>query len=146
MRTFFFLAVLCACGSVHAQNCNINLTTGDQIKYDQRSVTVSSTCPTITVTLTHAGKLPAQVMGHNVVIAAADTYQAVAQDGTQAGLAGNYVKAGDTRVIASTKVVGGGETATTSFPGSALKAGGAYKFFCTAPGHLPLMTGALIVQ
>jgi azurin len=146
MRTLFFLAALCACGLAHAQGCNIDLTTGDQIKYDQRSVTVSSTCPTITVTLTHAGKLPAQVMGHNVVIAGADTYQAVAQDGMAAGLAGNYVKAGDARVIASTKVIGGGERTTTSFPGSALKSGGAYKFFCTAPGHLALMTGALIVQ
>jgi azurin len=146
MRTLFFIAALCACGLAQAQNCNVDLTTGDQIKYDQRSVTVSSTCPTITVTLTHAGRLPAQTMGHNVVIAGADTYQAVARDGMQAGLAGNYVKAGDARVIASTKVIGGGESATTSFPGSALKAGGAYKFFCTAPGHLALMTGALIVQ
>ena len=84
--------------------------------------------------------------GRDVVIAGADTYQAVAQDGMGAGLAGNYVKAGDARVIASTKVVGGGESATTSFPGSALKAGGTYRFFCTAPGHLPLMTGSLIVQ
>lgn len=146
MRTIFLLAALCAYGSVHAQSCAVDLTTGDQIKYDKRSVTVSSTCPTIAVTLKHTGKLPAQVMGHNVVIAGADTYQAVAQDGMQAGLAGNYVKAGDPRVIASTKIIGGGETASASFPGSKLKAGGAYKFFCTAPGHLALMTGTLIVK
>jgi azurin len=146
MRTVLFLMALCAFGSAHAQGCNIDLTTGDQIKYDKRSVTVSSTCPTITVTLKHAGKLPAQVMGHNVVITGADSYQAVAQDGMKAGLAGNFVKAGDARVIASTKIIGGGQTTSTSFPGSTLKAGGAYKFFCTAPGHLALMTGALIVQ
>lgn len=146
MRNLLFLVTLGACGLAHAQNCSIDLTTGDQIKYDQRSVTVSSSCPAITVTLKHLGKLPAQTMGHNVVIADADSYQAVGQDGMAAGLAGNYVKAGDARVIASTRIVGGGESATTTFPGSALKAGGAYKFFCTAPGHLPLMTGTLIVQ
>jgi azurin len=146
MRALFLLFALCAYGTAHAQECNVDLTTGDQIKYDKRSVTVSSTCPTITVTLKHTGKLPAQVMGHNVVIAGADSYQAVAQDGMQAGLASNYVKAGDPRVIASTKIIGGGQSDSTSFPGSALKAGGAYRFFCTAPGHLALMTGTLIVK
>ena len=146
MRAILLILACSASSLVHAQGCNIDLTTGDQIKYDKSSVTVSSKCPTITVTLTHTGKLPAQAMGHDVVIASADTYQAVAQDGLQAGLAGNYVKAGDPRVVASTKVIGGGETATTSFAGNKLKAGGAYKFFCTAPGHVALMNGALIVE
>jgi azurin len=146
MRAILFVLACSAASLVHAEGCSIDLTTSDQIKYDQRSVTVSAACPTITVKLTHTGKLPAQVMGHNVVIAGAESYQGVAQDGLTAGLAGNYVKAGDARIIASTKIIGGGETATTSFPGSKLKAGGAYKFFCTAPGHLALMNGVVIVK
>lgn len=146
MRTLIFLIALSASGLVHAEKCSIDLKAGDAIKYDQRSITVSSTCKTITIQLTHTGKLPAAAMGHNVVIAPADVYQSVAQDGLKAGLAANYLKAGDTRVIASTKIVGGGEKTSTSFPGSKLKAGGAYKFFCTAPGHLALMTGQLIVE
>lgn len=146
MRAILLILACSASSLVHAQGCSVDLTTSDQIRYDQRSVTVSAACPTITVKLTHTGKLPAQVMGHNVVIAGADSYQAVAQEGLAAGLASNYVKGGDPRVIASTKIIGGGETASTSFPGSKLKAGGAYKFFCTAPGHLALMTGALIVK
>ena len=85
-------------------------------------------------------------MGHNVVIAESGAVQAVAQDGLKAGLAGNYVKAGDPRVIAATRMIGGGETTSTTFPGSALKAGGAYRFFCTAPGHVALMTGQLVVK
>ena len=146
MRTLFLLLALSAPGLVHAANCSVDLKTSDAIKYDQRSVTVSSTCATITVKLTHTGKLPVQTMGHNVVISAADAVQGVAQDGLKAGLAGNFVKSDDPRVIAATTMIGGGQTTTTSFPGKALKAGGAYRFFCTAPGHLALMTGHLIVE
>jgi len=141
-----FLAMVLASGFVHAEGCTIDLKANDAMKFDQRAVTVSSTCKTITINLVHTGKLPAQAMGHNVVIASADTYQAVAQDGMAAGLAANYVKAGDKRVIAATKIIGGGETTSATFAGSTLKAGGAYKFFCTAPGHLALMTGQVIVK
>jgi azurin len=146
MRTVLFLIALAASGMVHAEACNIDLKGDDAMKFDKHSVTVSASCKTIDVKLTHTGKLPAPAMGHNVVIASADVYQAVANDGLKAGLAANYVKAGDTRVIAATKIVGGGETTSTSFPGSKLKAGGAYTFFCTAPGHLATMTGQLIVK
>lgn len=151
MRSLFsvpllLLLALSASGRVHAGNCGIELKTSDAIKYDQRSVTVSAACTTITVTLTHTGKLPVQAMGHNVVISAADAVQGVAQDGLKAGLAGNFVKPGDTRVIVATAMIGGGQSTTASFPGQALKAGGAYRFFCTAPGHLALMTGRLIVE
>lgn len=75
------------------------------------------------------------MMGNNVVITATDAFQSVANDGLKAGLAGNYVPPNDKRVIASTRIIGGGEKAATSFAGSALKAGGAYTFFCSPPGH-----------
>ena len=146
MRTILFLLAMAASGLAQADSCSINLKANDAMKFDQRAVTVSSTCKTITINLAHTGKLPAQAMGHNVVIATADSYQAAAQDGMAAGLAANYVKPADPRVIAFTKIIGGGETTSTSFAGSKLKAGGAYKFFCTAPGHLGTMTGQLIVK
>lgn len=146
MRTAMFLLALAASGLAHADSCSINLKSNDAMKFDQRTITVSSTCKTIAINLAHTGKLPAQAMGHNVVIASADTYQAVAQDGMSAGLTANYVKANDPRVIASTRIIGGGETTSTTFAGSRLKAGGAYKFFCSAPGHLAMMTGQLIVK
>lgn len=146
MRILLLVAALAASPFVHADECRIDLKAGDAIKYDQRSATVSSACKTITLTLTHTGRLPVQTMGHNAVIAASDAVQAVAQDGLKAGLAGNYVKAGDTRVIAATRMIGGGESASTTFPGSALRAGTAYRFFCTAPGHVTLMTGPLVVK
>ncbi len=129
-----------------AGNCNIDLKVGDSMKFDQRTVTVSSSCKAITIHLAHQGQMPAQAMGHNVVITSTDVYQAVANDGMKAGLVGNFVPPNDKRVIASTKIVGGGETTTTSFAGSALKPGGAYTFFCSAPGHWSLMRGQLLVK
>ncbi|MEO8960214.1 MAG: azurin [Rudaea sp.] len=146
LRTLVLLSALMISGLVQAENCSIDLKAGDAIKFDRQSITVDATCKKITINLTHTGKLPAATMGHNVVIAPTDAFQSVAQDGMVAGLAGDYVKAGDSRVIAHTKIIGGGETATASFTGNKLKAGGAYTFFCSAPGHWSLMHGQLVVK
>ncbi len=138
--------LLLASGVVHAETCDINLKANDAMKFDQRTVTVDQTCKAITINLAHVGKLPAKAMGHNVVVTSSDAFQAVAQAGAKAGLAGDYVPASDPRVIASTKIIGGGETTSTTFAGSLLKAGGAYTFFCSAPGHWMLMRGQLVVK
>ncbi len=138
--------LLLASGVVHAETCDINLKANDAMKFDQRMVTVDHTCKTITIHLVHTGKLPAKTMGHNVVITASAALQAVAQAGAEAGLAGNFVPPDDPRVIASTTIIGGGEKTSASFLGSTLKAGDAYSFFCSAPGHWTLMRGQLIVK
>ena len=147
MRVLFpAIALLFASGAVHAANCSIDLKGDDAMKFDQSSVSVDASCKTITIHLTHTGKLPAQSMGHNVVIAATDAIQAIATDGMKAGLAGDYVQPGDARVIAHTKIVGGGQTTSATFPGNKLKAGGAYSFFCSAPGHWAVMKGTVVVK
>ncbi len=58
-----------------------------------------------------------------------------------AGFANDHIKKGDARVIAHTKMIGGGQTTSVKFPTSALKKGEAYSFFCTFPGHFALMKG-----
>ena len=85
-------------------------------------------------------------MGHNVVITATADYQAVAQDGLNAGPAGDYIRADDPRVIAHTEIIGGGETISATFPGNRLEAGGDYTFLCSFPGHWTAMKGRLIVE
>ena len=129
-----------------ADNCTIDLKADDLMKFDKASVTVAAACPTITINLEHTGKLAATAMGHNVVISATDVFQQVAQDGMTAGVDASYVKAGDTRVIAHTKVIGGGEKTSATFPGGKLTAGGKYTFFCSFPGHYAIMKGELVVQ
>jgi azurin len=61
----------------------------------------------------------------------------------KAGLDNNYIKPGDDRVIAHTKVVGGGESDSVTFDVAKLKAGQDYMFFCSYPGHAALMKGTL---
>ena len=125
--------------------CTVKLAGNDAMQYDVKSATVSASCPMITVEFTHTGKMPVTAMGHNVVISQTVLYQSVANDGLKAGVAANYVPKNDSRVIASTALVGGGQSTKTTFPGSRLKPGGDYAFFCSFPGHAALMRGKLIV-
>ncbi|HEY0505893.1 MAG TPA: azurin [Lysobacter sp.] len=128
-----------------AGNCTVSLKGDDAMKFDLKEATVSASCPTITVELTHTGKMPAAAMGHNVVISATKDMAAIERDGIKAGVANNYIAAGDKRVIAHTKLVGGGEKTKVTFPGKKLTAGGDYIFFCSFPGHSTLMKGKLVV-
>lgn len=146
MRALFVTALLLTTGLVRAESCMIELKADDAMKFDQTSVTVSASCKSIEIRLTHTGKLPVASMGHNVVIAPTESFQALAQDGMKAGAAADYLPAADARVLAHTKLIGGGESTTASFPGSVLKAGGDYTFFCSFPGHFALMKGAVVVQ
>jgi azurin len=145
MRIFLIAGLLLA-STAQAENCSIDLKADDAMKFDKTEVTVSASCATITINLAHTGQLPVTAMGHNVVISAGGDVQAVGTAGMAAGAAANYVPAGDARVIAHTPVIGGGASTTASFPGSALKAGGDYAFFCSFPGHWAIMKGKVIVQ
>lgn len=137
----------CATASVAqaAPNCTIRLKGDDRMQYDLKTVTVSASCPKITVELTHTGKLAATVMGHNVVISQTGDMSAVNTAGMKAGAAAGYVAKGDPKVIAATAVVGGGASTKTTFAGSRLKPGGDYSFYCSFPGHAGLMKGSLVV-
>ncbi|MDH5834126.1 azurin [Luteimonas kalidii] len=140
------LALLACAGAAQAApNCTIKLEGGDNMQFDQKTVSVSAGCKSITLELQHTGKLPVAAMGHNIVLTATPDADAVAKDGIKAGAAANYVPAGDARVLAATRLVGGGESATASLPGSKLEPGGAYTFFCSFPGHASLMRGTVTV-
>jgi azurin len=140
------LAGLVLAGTAHAETCVVDLKGDDAMKFDKAEVTVSASCESITINFTHAGKLPAASMGHNVVISAAGEVQALGTAGMSAGAAANYVPPNDARVLAHTRIIGGGETTSATFSGSALTAGGDYAFFCSFPGHWAIMKGKLIVQ
>jgi azurin len=115
----------------------------DAMQFSTTSIEVPKTCKQFTVTLKHTGKLPKTAMGHNWALTRADDQAGVLADGSSAGLASNYVKPKDSRVIAHTRIIGGGETDTTTFKVAALKAGQPYVFFCSFPGHAALMKGTL---
>jgi azurin len=121
--------------------CKLEIAGNDQMQYDKKDLAVPATCKQVTLTLKHTGQLPAAAMGHDWVLVNTPDLTAVANAGMGAGLASNYVAPGDKRVLASTKVVGGGQSDTITFSTASLKAGGDYSFLCTFPGHNALMRG-----
>jgi len=143
-------ALLCVGFSVTASishaDCTFDVEVGDYLKFSAADMTVEKSCESITVNLTHAGNLPANVMGHNWVLAASADIDAIAADGMQAGLDEKYVKPGDSRVFAVSAVVGGGESISVNFSTAGLTAGGDYMFFCSVPGHSYSMRGMFVVQ
>ena len=128
-----------------AATCSVDLEGNDAMKYNLSNIDVSKSCASFTINLKHTGKLAKNIMGHNVVVAATTDMKGIDSDGIKAGLAADYVKAGDTRVVAHSKVVGGGETTSVKIPVAKLGAG-PYSFFCSFPGHSALMKGTITLK
>ncbi|HOX71409.1 MAG: azurin [Dokdonella sp.] len=143
LRQFLAAASLLLVSSSAFAACSINVDGNDAMQFDVKSIEVPKTCKEFTVNLSHSGKLAKNVMGHNWVLSTTADLQGVANDGAPAGLDKDYVKPNDSRVIAHTKVIGAGETASVTFAVSKLAAGGDYTFFCSFPGHWALMKGSL---
>ena len=141
------VSLLAAVGLAHAAppNCTIKLKGDDRMQFDLKTATVSASCASIKIELTHTGKLPVQAMGHNVVVGAGKDVASIASDGIKAGAASAYVLKGDKRVLAATKLVGGGGKTSTTLSGKRLVVGGDYVFFCSFPGHPGMMKGKLVV-
>ena len=144
IRSLALCSVLAMAGTAFGADkvCKLEISGTDQMQYDKKELTVAADCTQVELTLHHGGKLPAQAMGHNWVLAKTSDLSGVAGDGMGAGLPNDYIKQGDARVLAHTKVVGGGQSATVKFSTSVLKKGEAYSFFCTFPGHSSMMKGA----
>ncbi len=124
--------------------CKLEIAGNDQMQYDKKDLSVAADCTQVQLTLKHTGTLPKEAMGHNWVLVKAADLTAVANAGMSAGPANNYIQAGDKRVIAHTKVVGGGQSDTITFPTTGL-AGQSLMYLCTFPGHNALMRGTFKV-
>lgn len=138
-------ALSLAAAPAFAQNCEVTVDSTDQMTFSTDLVEVSKSCSEFTVNLTHSGQLPKSAMGHNWVLTTAADMQGVVQDGIAAGLDNDYLKPNDDRVIAHTKLIGGGESDSVTFKVSELKPGGEYMFFCSFPGHSTVMKGKVVL-
>jgi azurin len=145
VRTLACLSMIFAASGALAADkfCKVDIASTDQMTFDKKEIVIAGDCTEIEVTLKHTGKLPAAAMGHNWVLTRTADMQPVANEGLTAGIANDYIKKGVARVIASTKIIGGGQTTSVKFPASKLKKGEAYTFFCSFPGHVALMKGPL---
>ena len=144
LATFAVLGGLSVSAQAAGKLCKLEITGSDLMQFDKKELRVAKDCTEVELTLKHSGKLPVTAMGHNWVLSRTADASAVASAGMSAGPGKNYVDDADKRVIAHTKLVGGGESTSVTFPTSALKAGESYNYECTFPGHSAIMTGKLI--
>ena len=129
--------------SSSAEGCSFDIEVGDSLQFSMESMSVSASCPDITVNLRHTGNMPASAMGHNWVLSKDADSAEVASDGADAGIDNHYVKPGDARVIAYTTLIGGGESDSITFSSEKLDSDNEYIFFCSFPGHSFVMRGVL---
>ena len=147
MKKILMTLALCAAGALSAPamaaGCETVVESNDAMQFNVKNIDMPKSCKKFSVTLKHVGKMPKTAMGHNIAVSKAADMQAAITDGMAAGAAADYVKAGDARVIAHSKVIGGGETTKFDIDVTKLKAGTDYAFFCSFPGHSALMKGTL---
>ncbi|RON10589.1 azurin [Pseudomonas brassicacearum] len=135
-----------ASSQLMAAECKVDVDSTDQMSFTTKEITIDKSCKTFTVNLTHSGSLPKNVMGHNWVLSKTADMAGIAGDGMAAGIDKNYLKEGDTRIIAHTKIIGAGEKDSVTFDVSKLTAGESYQFFCSFPGHNSMMKGAVVLK
>ena len=134
-----------------AADCSFDLKGTDAMTYTDAAgkpvpeIVIPASCTEFEIRLDHAGKMPKTAMGHNVVVAKSGDVKAVTAAGVKAGVKGDYLQAGDPKVVAASKMVGGGEKTSVKIPVAKIKAGG-YNFFCSFPGHEMKMNGKLTVK
>ena len=123
----------------------VQLTGGDDMKFNLTTIEAKPG-ETLRVVLKSTGTLPKMAMGHNFVLVKLGTDVAAFNKAAMTAAATEYVPQDQkAQIIASTKLVGPGETAEVTFTVPA-KAG-SYPYMCTFPGHYAAwMKGMLVVK
>ena len=144
MKLLYITAFLLISHAATAEVCKLSISATDQMRFEQQTLEVDGQCTEVEVTLHNAGKLPANVMGHDWVLTKTADVASVANAGMDAGLANNYQQPGDKRIVAATAIIGGGDSTTVRFSTAQLEAGTSYTYFCSAPGHFSIMKGHFV--
>ncbi|WP_211206683.1 azurin [Vitreoscilla stercoraria] len=126
-------------------DCEIALNGTDAMQFSLKQIEIPAHCTQATIHLSHTGKLPKTAMGHNVVITSQAHLRGVLSDGLQAGKEHEFVKPNDERVLAHSKLLGGGESDSITFDTALLKTE-PYVFVCSFPGHSGPMRGTIVIQ
>lgn len=144
MKHLFTISLLFLAHAAAAEVCPLTINATDDMRFEQEILQVDARCTEVQVTLHHTGKLSAKIMGHNWVLTKTADVAAVANAGMGAGLANSFQQPGDRRIVAATKIVGGGETAAVQFSTALLEHGVSYSYFCSSPGHFSMMKGRFV--
>lgn len=117
----------------------------DQMQFDKKEFVVAPG-ETVKLTLLNKGTMPKFSMGHNVVILKRGTNADSFAEAAASAATNDYIPADQAnRVVAHTKMLGGGESDSVIFTAPSVRA--EYVFLCTFPGHVQAgMRGVMRVQ
>lgn len=117
----------------------------DQMKFNVESFTIAPG-EVVKLTLNNVGTMPKFSMGHNVVILARGTHVDNFVNAAAGAPTTDYIPAAQqNKVIAATKLLGGGESDSVVFKAPTIR--GDYVFLCSFPGHVQSgMKGMMKVQ
>ena len=123
----------------------VELTTGDNMKYDTTEITAKPG-EALHVVVKNTGTMPKIAMAHNFVLLKAGTDAAEFSKAAFNARETDFIPpAMKDAVLANTPLAGAGETAEVSFKAPAKP--GTYTFLCSFPGHFALgMRGTLTVK
>lgn len=138
------LAAVMLAPAAMARVCAVSIDSTDQMTFSTGEIKLAADCTEVALTLRHTGRMAATAMGHNWVLTRTADYQPVAMAGMRGTLAESYLPKSDARVLAHTRIIGGGQSASVRFSTKALQKGGDYTFFCSFPGHFAMMKGRLV--
>jgi len=141
-KSFSFLCLLLA-NSVYGADCSTVVGSNDDMLFEVRKITISRSCVDFTITLKHHGRAAKEIMGHNLVITKVKDLEGLALEGQKYGIDNDYLVPNDKRIIAHTKMIGGGESDTITFKVANFAADTKYGYICTYPGHFVMMRGAI---
>lgn len=127
------------------ETVKVTIQANDQMKYDVTQIQAKPSQP-VQITLKNIGTMPKVSMGHNLVVLDGKIPIEQFLEAGQTQMANNYVAPEmKSYVIASTKLLGPGESDTITF--KAPTTPGDYLFICSFPGHYAIgMKGVLSVK
>jgi azurin len=146
MKYFSFTPLLLLASSLFVSANEIVVSGNDTMQFDVKTFEVKAGEP-VTLTLKNTGKLPKIAMGHNLVVlkkgisAIAFGQKAMGAGANATNPLPDSVKED---VLASTKLLGPGESDTVKF--TAPSEAGSYEYVCTFPGHFAMMRGTMTVK
>ena len=144
LRAALVLLLVAFAPAAFAKTCKVAIGSNDAMQFDTAEIKIAGDCTKVELTLKHTGKMPVTAMGHNWVLAKTADFRSLAIAGQRAPAADDYLPKDDARIIAHTRLVGGGESTTVTFATAKLQKGGDYTFFCSFPAHWNVMKGKLV--
>ena len=143
-KKFMILSLLAFSFDVYAA-CSLEMSSGDLLKFNKRTLTIDSTCSKFTIYFKHEGEMAAKTFGHNVVIVETKNFDKVkSKIDMKLGEESGYLP-DMSEIIAKTAIVGGGSDTSVTIDATNLSKDSEYMFFCSFPGHYGAMQGPIKV-